>query len=114
MTASEPAPAVRWVALGPLADMAFDPGVTRTVEGREIAVFRRENAFFALDNSCPHAGGPLAEGDLDGDQVRCPWHGWGFDLNTGKCSFAHGGAVATYPVRVVAGGLEVGLPTHHG
>jgi len=40
--------------------------------------------FCATDNVCPHRGGPLGEGTLDGSIVTCPWHGWRFDVNTGQ------------------------------
>lgn len=53
------------------------------VEGRKIAVFHTSEGFFAADNTCPHRGGPLAEGDLRGLEVTCPWHLWSFDVRTG-------------------------------
>lgn len=53
------------------------------VEGRKIAVFHTTEGFFAADNSCPHRGGPLAEGDLRGLEVTCPWHLWSFDVRSG-------------------------------
>ena len=55
-----------------------------SVEGRRIAVYHTARGFFASDNSCPHRGGPLAEGDLLGEEVVCPWHLWGFDVCTGQ------------------------------
>jgi len=53
------------------------------VGGRKIAVFHTTEGFFAADNTCPHRGGPLAEGDLIGHEVTCPWHLWSFDVRTG-------------------------------
>jgi len=57
------------------------PGTGRTVEvqGVWIALFNVDGSFYALDNTCPHAGGPLGEGCLDGHIVECPWHGWRFN-----------------------------------
>ncbi len=52
---------------------------------REIALFKVNGEIFALDNLCPHMGGPLAEGELDGTCLTCPWHGWTFDVKTGDC-----------------------------
>ena len=49
----------------------------------EVAVFNVAGQFFALENRCPHQGGPLAEGWLDGTQITCPWHAWCFDVRTG-------------------------------
>ena len=53
--------------------------------GQEIALFKIEGEIFALDNACPHAGGPLAEGEIRDHCVTCPWHAWDFDIRTGAC-----------------------------
>ncbi len=57
------------------------------VNDKEIAVFNVHGKFYAIDNICIHAGGSLHDGSLDEEkcQVTCGWHGWGFDLATGKC-----------------------------
>jgi nitrite reductase/ring-hydroxylating ferredoxin subunit len=55
-----------------------------TAEGRGIALFRVGGVLYALDAKCPHVGGPLDQGSLDGTQVMCPWHGSVFDLHDGK------------------------------
>lgn len=62
------------------------PGQGRSFSvGRyEVAVFHVDGAFFAIENSCPHQGGPLADGWLEGPLVTCPWHGWCFDVRSGK------------------------------
>lgn len=73
------------------------------VAGRSIGVFNVDGRFFAVKNSCPHQGGPLCLGptmglatadspgefnyDRDGEILRCPWHGWEFDLATGQSVF---------------------------
>jgi nitrite reductase/ring-hydroxylating ferredoxin subunit len=54
------------------------------VEGHEIALFNCEGSYYAIDNQCTHVGGPLCEGDLEGDTVICPWHGAEFDVKTGN------------------------------
>ncbi len=61
-------------------------GTGKTVEagGRKIALFNLEGSFYAIDNTCKHRGGPLGEGELDGRNVVCPWHGWEYDVTTGK------------------------------
>jgi len=53
--------------------------------GRFIALFNLAGTFYALDNECPHEGGPLGEGELDRGCVTCPWHGFRFDLASGAC-----------------------------
>jgi nitrite reductase (NADH) small subunit/3-phenylpropionate/trans-cinnamate dioxygenase ferredoxin subunit len=61
------------------------PGTCRTVEvdGTFVALFNIDGMIYALDNTCPHAGGPLGEGTIVGDCVKCPWHGWRFNIRTG-------------------------------
>jgi nitrite reductase (NADH) small subunit len=63
----------------------MSPGESRVVEvdAMEFAVFNVDGRFHVLSNICPHVGGPLGEGTLDGCQVVCPWHGWRFDVTNG-------------------------------
>ena len=68
-----------------------------------IAVFRTaENEVFATSNTCPHKGGPLADGIVHGQSVTCPLHNWVFDLETGQAR-GEDAAIATYPLRVEEG-----------
>lgn len=62
------------------------PGTGRefTLGDRVIAVFNVEGRFYALDGICRHAGGPLGQGPLSGTVITCPWHGWQFDVCTGR------------------------------
>lgn len=55
-----------------------------TVDGREVALINVEGEVFAVDGNCPHQGGPLARGELDGDVVTCPWHAWRWNVRTGR------------------------------
>jgi nitrite reductase/ring-hydroxylating ferredoxin subunit len=85
-------------------------GLCVQVEGKRIALFRLGNAVCAIDDSCPHANGPLSEGTLEGDVVECPWHGSRFNVKTGEVirpPAAQG--VATYAVRVTGEEVEVEL-----
>jgi nitrite reductase (NADH) small subunit len=70
------------------------------IDGRTIAVSRTANGFFATDNTCPHRGGPLAEGDLLGEEIVCPWHLWGFDVRSGLCPGNAEYSIATHEVKV--------------
>ena len=72
-------------------------------EGRQIALFRVGDEVFALDNICPHYGGPLAEGIVSAErlEIACPWHRFRYDLRTGECVAANlRPAVTTYKVTV--------------
>jgi len=64
----------------------IEPGHGRLVEtgGKQIALFNVDGQFFAVDNTCTHRGGPLAEGEISGHEVTCPWHGATFDVRTGQ------------------------------
>ena len=88
--------------------------------GREIGIFNVKGEFFALINRCPHEGAPLCIGPIlglaesdrpgeyrlerQGEMLRCPWHGWEFDIRTGQ-SWCHPDSVKArnYPVTVVPG-----------
>lgn len=67
---------------------------------REIAVFNISGEFFAIDNTCPHRGGPLGEGFVSDGVVSCPLHAWEFDVKTGVCKFNPSVKVQTYEVEV--------------
>lgn len=88
------------------------PGESRTVEvnGQDIALFNVSGSFYALDNVCPHRGGPLGEGFLEGNVVTCPWHGWKFDLNTGCSPVNPKVGVNRYQVRVEGEDILVEIP----
>lgn len=78
--------------------------------GLKLALYHTADGFFATKNECPHRGGPLAEGDLAGSEITCPWHLWGFDVRTGLCSGNPTIAVATHEVRVEGDRVLVRMP----
>ncbi|MGH7387992.1 MAG: Rieske (2Fe-2S) protein [Candidatus Rokuibacteriota bacterium] len=84
-----------------LADVP--PGQPRPVEanGTRLVLVRVGDQVHALDDVCAHQGGPLSEGKLSGTRLACPWHGWMYDVRTGRCLFPpRGHAVPSYRVRV--------------
>lgn len=93
-----------FVDIGALEDIpAQGARLVKTAAGC-IAVFRAaDDRVFALDDRCPHKGGPLSEGIVHGHGVTCPLHNWVFDMNTGMAQGADDGAVRTYPVEVKDG-----------
>lgn len=64
-------------------DVPAGQGVVCEVSGKSVALFNVGGEFHAVTNVCPHKGGPLGEGDLDGTVVTCPWHAWQFDVKMG-------------------------------
>ena len=75
-----------------------------------VAVTHYDGEYAALDNSCPHQGGPLGEGSIEADCLRCPWHGWDFDPLTGETPGSHDDSVETFPVEEREDGIYVGFP----
>ena len=73
-----------FVKIANVNDVRQGQGKTISVNGVEIALFNIDGNFYAIDNTCPHRGGPLGEGMLDDGIVTCPWHGWKFNVATGK------------------------------
>jgi len=71
-----------------------------TVLGRKLALFFVDGELFATDNVCPHAGGQLGEGDLEGHTVTCPFHAFKYDVRTGECLGGQTDAVETVRVKV--------------
>lgn len=91
---------------------------------RSVGVYRLGARFYALLNYCPHHGAPICLGKLsgtmlpsapgeyeyglDGTVLRCPWHGWEFDIDSGRCLFGVDRArLKTYPVKVVSGRVTI-------
>ncbi|WP_417393358.1 Rieske (2Fe-2S) protein [Gimesia sp.] len=79
-------------------------------EDRIIALYHVDGAYYAMDGVCPHAGGPLGEGALTGNIVTCPWHGWQFDVTTGKHCLNERLCHPTYSVFVEEDGIYIELP----
>ena len=83
-----------------LAELA--PGSAKAVQvtGKTIALFNVGGAIYATAGECLHQGGPLAEGELVGEVVICPWHQWEYNVRTGELAGDSALKVATYPVRI--------------
>ncbi|MBL8949256.1 MAG: Rieske (2Fe-2S) protein [Myxococcaceae bacterium] len=91
---------------------ALAEGARAVVEarGRSLAVVRLRGSVFAIDNICPHRGGELGLGDLQGHHLYCPQHAWCFDVRTGEGFFPQGVNVARFDVAERDGGIWVELP----
>jgi nitrite reductase/ring-hydroxylating ferredoxin subunit len=70
------------------------------VDGKTVALANVGGRFHAIDNTCLHRGGPLGQGVLDGCLVTCPWHGWQYDVTSGKIAANPAVGVTCYAVEV--------------
>ena len=90
-------------------DVPAGTGAVVHADGRAIALFNVDGAFYAIDNTCLHRGGPVGEGDLEGTVVTCPWHGFQYDVTTGRNIFDPDVGLQTFPVRVEDGAVLLGI-----
>ena len=98
------------VTVGKVADIKPGEGKAVQAGGKTIAVFNVGGAFYAIDDACTHAGGPLSEGGVSGSSVTCPWHGAEFDLKTGEVQCPPAGAgVKAYPVHIEGEAISLEL-----
>ena len=90
------------------------PGTCTSIETEDcgVALFNIDGHIYALDNTCPHAGGPLGEGAIVGEYVACPWHDWKFHIPTGVCQKNPTPSlnVACYEVRIIEETIQILLP----
>jgi nitrite reductase/ring-hydroxylating ferredoxin subunit len=87
-------------------------GSAKEVElnGRVVAIFNLGGKFHAMEGICPHAGGPLAEGTVEGTVVTCPWHGWQFDLTNGQNVYNSKCVQHCFEVKIEGGEILLALP----
>ena len=91
---------MRWIAIGSIADIPQRGARCVATPARKIAVFRTAtDEVFAIEDRCPHRGGPLSQGIVHGAAVTCPLHNWVISLETGRALGVDEGAVRTIPVR---------------
>ena len=100
----------RRVFVAQAADVPVGEGRVVEAEGKTLALFNVDGAFYALDNDCAHRGGPLGEGDLDGTVVVCPWHAWRWDVKSGANVNNPAVTMTCFPVSVDGGRVFVELP----
>ena len=99
-----------WFPIGNIDDIPLRGArCVKTPEGK-IAVFRTaENEVFAIEDHCPHKGGPLSQGIVHAKAVTCPLHNWVIGLDTGIAAEPDVGRTETVPVKLVDGEIYVGL-----
>ena len=91
----------KWVRLCSLSEAPAPGGVAEAeVEGKALCVANVAGQLSVLDNECPHRGGPLGQGWIEGDCVVCPWHSWMFHLKTGEAEYPQGERVRAFALHV--------------
>lgn len=101
---------MNWFAIGDIADIPLRGARCVKTPLGKIAVFRTaENEVFAIEDHCPHKGGPLSQGIVHAKAVTCPLHNWVISLETGKALGADQGAVKTIALKNDGGALSIAL-----
>ena len=100
----------RWVRVSVGDGIPAGAGRPLDVDGLRVALFNDGARLYAVDDRCPHRGASLGEGLLTAGTVTCPWHGWTFDVRTGRNPLDPDTVVACYPVRRVGEDVEVEIP----
>ncbi len=95
----EPSDSPSFTCLARAGDVPPGTGRSFSLGRYEIALFNIGGDFYALENNCPHQGGPIADGWLEGTTVTCPWHGWCFDVPSGKMTLGDFARVTKFAVR---------------
>ena len=100
-----------FIKVANISDVPVGQAVIVEVSGRSIALFNVNGQFYALDNVCPHRGGPLGEGFVDRNNmtVQCPWHGWIYSLATGASPIDSMARVEKFDVIVEGDEVRVSL-----
>ncbi len=100
----------QFVKVGAVADFPEGRGRPVTVEGIKVGVFKLAGRIYAVKDACPHMGASLADGRLDGRRVICHWHGWIFDLETGRSEQSQWACAKIYEVNVRGGDVYLRAP----
>jgi nitrite reductase (NADH) small subunit len=98
-----------WIPVATAAECPPGTSIERVADGRIVAIANVAGTFHAIDGLCPHQGGPLGTGTLCGTTLTCPWHGWQFDVATGRHRVSATVRQAVHEIREEGGRLLVRL-----
>ena len=103
---------IDYVAIGPVDQLPNGERIFVEIDNLSIVVFNIAGGFYAIGDVCSHDDGPVGDGELEGEEIICPRHGARFDVHSGKALGLPAVVdIPAYPVRVVDGQIEVGVPT---
>jgi nitrite reductase/ring-hydroxylating ferredoxin subunit len=98
------------VKVAEVKDLSTGEGKVVNASGKELALFNVDGTFYAIGNTCVHRGGPLGEGELEGNVVTCNWHGWKYDVTSGVSPVNPAAKVPSYRVEVQGNDILIELP----
>ena len=96
-----------WIPIAEASECLPGTSSERVADGRMVAIANVDGTLHAIDGLCPHQGGPLGTGQLCGTVLTCPWHGWQFDVTTGRHRVSATVRQAVHDVREREGRIEV-------
>lgn len=96
-----------FVRVAALTDIQLGHGIVAEAKGQTLAVFNVDGTIHAINNTCCHRDGPLGEGELEGNIVTCPWHGWRYNVATGACMNNPSSKVEAYQVKIEGNDVKV-------
>ncbi|HEY3156934.1 MAG TPA: Rieske 2Fe-2S domain-containing protein [Candidatus Eisenbacteria bacterium] len=99
----------QFVKVATVHDLESGKGMVVIVNGTRVAIFNCAGTYYAIKGTCPHMGGELGEGLLQGEIVTCPWHGWQFNVKTGKNPESEVVGVRTFEVKVEGEDILLGV-----
>jgi nitrite reductase/ring-hydroxylating ferredoxin subunit len=98
-----------FVTIASTSDIPAGSGKIFDVKGNSVAVWNLSGNFHAFQNVCPHRGGPVGEGELEGNVITCPWHGWSFDVVSGTNTMNPAAKINKYDVKVENNQIQVAV-----
>lgn len=102
---------VEYLDIAPASELPNGERLFIEVEGKSLVIFNIAGQFFSIGDICTHDDGPVGDGDIEGYNIVCPRHGGEFDIKTGKAVQMPAVVdIPAYPVRVVEGIIQVGIP----
>jgi nitrite reductase (NADH) small subunit len=96
-----------WITVAQLSDIPVGTGKEVVAEGQIVALFNIDGQIHAMDGICPHAGGPVGTGIVEGCVVTCPWHGWQFDVTSGQHVLSPTLSHPTFPTRIEGNSVQI-------
>lgn len=101
-----------FVKVGSVSRLTAGAVMEVSIGDDRYAICNVDGQIHALDGTCPHRGGPLGQGAINGGSLTCPWHAWEFDCRTGASDYNPAVIVRTFPVQVSADDILIDIPPH--